>query len=72
MSETLTYFGWLCEQLYVTYTEQLEDRDSVVDIVTPYEQDGSVMQSRGKGVGARFSAPIQNDPGVHPGFFFGG
>ena len=54
----------------MTYTEQLVNRDSVVDIVTSYEQDGQGMESRRRGGGrARFSALIQNGPGAHPGFF---
>jgi hypothetical protein len=38
-------------------------RDSSVGIVTRYELDGTGIESR---LGARFSAPVQTDPGAHP------
>jgi len=37
------------------------DRDSLIGIDTPYRLDGFESQW-----GARFSAPIQNDPDAHP------
>ena len=38
-------------------------RDSSVDIATRYGLDGPGIEFR---CGARFSAPVQTDPGAHP------
>jgi hypothetical protein len=42
------------------------DRDSSVGIATRYGLDGPGIESRW---GARFSAPVQTDPGVHPPYY---
>jgi len=42
---------------------EIEGRDSAVGIATRYELDGPGIESRW---GARFSAPVQNNPGAHP------
>jgi len=39
------------------------DRESIVDIATHYGLDS---EGSNPGVGARFSAPVQNGPGAHP------
>ena len=40
-------------------------QNSSVGTATRYELDGSVIESRGSGVGAKFSARVQTDPGAH-------
>ena len=43
-----------------------EDRDSAVGIATRYGLDGPGIESRWV---ARFSAPVQTDPGAQPAFY---
>ena len=45
------------------YCVEEEGRDNTVGIATPYGLDGPEIESRW---GARFSAPVQAGPGVHP------
>ena len=45
---------------------QNEGRDSTVGIATRYGLDGPGIDSRWE---ARFSAPVQTDPGAYPGFY---
>ena len=54
--------SWLALQFLESYLLS-EGRVSSVSIATRYGLDGPVIKSRW---GARFSAPVQTDPGAHP------
>ena len=55
----------LSKFVLIGYYREIVNRDSSVGIATRYGLDGPGIESQGGG-GAKFSAPVQNGPGVHP------
>ena len=49
--------------LMISSGTRLDSRDSPVVIATRYRLNGPGIESR---LGAKFSAPVQTDPGAHP------
>ena len=54
---------------FILYCIATRDQDSSVGIATRYELDGPGIESRR---GARFSAPVETDPGAHPASYIRG